>query len=113
MSQSGPNNTHLDGDWDGLTLPVVSWRVWTWESDALLSYVSGTTAWDDLPDLILCVEALHADVRGRPRRTLMNGMDGYPDPLEVSSEMRLGVQVGEVNGAEWEALRLRIFDGDP
>lgn len=98
MSWSGPNNTWKVGSWNGLSLPVTSWRVW------LIDGTCKDTDWGKIPDSVACVIAIHPN----GFKTWMIGCDEYPPPPPFTGKHLLGEQLGEVGSKPWADLRRRI-----
>lgn len=108
MANCGPNDTPLEGTWAGLQLEVASWRVWCWVQGAgaswLACYSSEAYEWRDVPDSVLAVVVYHDG----DRKTFMWFVDVYPPPPGTRGEVKQGVQIGEVHGPEWAAIKARI-----
>ncbi len=99
---SGPGGAVKIGSWDGLSLPVIGWRVWFSDGS---SASSGQREWSELPrGGCLAVVVYHSE----GRRTRMISSDWYPPPPGVGGHLIEGEQLGEVNSLEWRRARERI-----
>ena len=95
----GPDNTPLAGSWEHLQLPVESWVAWCWLND----HLEAVTTWEQV-DNVLAILVLHPGKYA----TWMWYVDRYPPPPGTEGPLKDGLQIGDVDGLEWQIVRDQI-----